>query len=148
MGIPRHRQTLPAAPAPCADVAFPAVDDELLKTLPAVLRAVVRALGFGRAREWLAVHGGVNVSVPAWRTQALGLSADELARLRTALAPHLSAAGRVWMPKADKLFQRVRDAQIRKDTASIKTLAHRYGLSSRHICNIRREDDDGQGDLF
>lgn len=150
MGIPRHRQTLPAAPATSAELGFPAVDEELLKTLPAVLRAVVRALGFGRAKEWLMEKGGVNVSIPAWRTQALGLTADELTRLRATLAPHLDAAGRVWMPKADKLFIRVRDAQIRKDrpAASIKMLAHRNRLSSRHILNICREDDDCQFDLF
>ena len=93
MGYPRHRQTLPAVPTPEREDSFPAVDEELLKTLPPVLRAVVRALGFGRAREWLADHGGVNVSIPAYRTQALGLEPDELARLRITLARrnHLSS---------------------------------------------------------
>lgn len=147
MGKPRHRQILPAAPSAESAGQYPAVDDDLLKTLPPVLRAVVRALGFGRAKEWLTDHGGINVTVPARRTRALGLAADELARLRVTLAPHLDAAGRCWMPKADKLFIRVRDAQIRKDAASINALARRYHLSSRHICNIRREDDR-QGDLF
>lgn len=150
MGLPRQRQTLPAAPDLEREDSFPAVDDELLKTLPPVLRAVVRALGFGRAREWLADHGGVNVSIPTYRTQALGLEPDELARLRVTLAPHLDAAGRCWLPKADKLFIRVRDAQIRKDRnyASINTLARRNHLSSRQILNICREDDDRQFDLF
>ncbi len=150
MGYPRHRQTLPAVPAPERDDSFPAVDEELLKTLPPVLRAVVRALGFGRAREWLAEHGGVSVTIPAYRTQALNLSPDELARLRAMLAPHLDAAGRCWLPKADKLFIRVRDAQIRKDrsSASISTLARRNRLSDRQILNICREGDDRQFDLF
>lgn len=150
MGIPRHRQTLPAALSTESGGSYPEVDEELLKTLPAVLRAVVRALGFGRAREWLADHGGVNVSIPTRRTQALGLEPDELARLRVTLAPHLDAAGRCWMPKADKLFIRVRDAQIRKDKshASINALARRHSLSSRHILNICREGDERQFDLF
>ncbi len=150
MGLPRQRQTLPAAPDLEREDSFPAVDEELLKTLPPVLRAVVRALGFGRAREWLSDHGGVNVSIPAYRTQALGLEPDELARLRMTLAPHLDAAGRCWMPKADKLFIRVRDAQIRKDRmhSSINSLARRERLSSRQILNICREDDDRQYDLF
>lgn len=150
MGLPRQRQTLPAAPDLEREDSFPAVDEELLKTLPPVLRAVVRALGFGRAREWLSDHGGVNVSIPAYRTQALGLEPDELARLRVTLAPHLDAAGRCWMPKADKLFIRVRDAQIRKDRmhSSINSLARRERLSSRQILNICREDDDRQYDLF
>ncbi|BCB28426.1 hypothetical protein SKTS_33120 [Sulfurimicrobium lacus] len=150
MGIPRHRRNLPAAPQPEDAASFPAVDDELLRTLPPLLRAVVRALGFGRAREWLAEHGGVNVTLPARRTQALLLEADELARLRHTLAPHLDAAGRCWMPKADKLFIRVRDAQIRKDrpATSVNALARRENLSSRQILNICREDDERQFDLF
>lgn len=150
MGFPRHRQVLPAAAAPQPEDSFPVVDEELLKTLPPVLRAVVRALGFGRARAWLSDHGGVNVSIPAYRTHALGLEQDELARLRITLAPHLDAAGRCWMPKADKLFNRVRDAQIRKEHihTSINTLARRHHLSSRHIVNICRDDDDRQFDLF
>ncbi|KLT21374.1 DNA-binding protein [Ralstonia solanacearum] len=130
--------------------AYPAVDEDLLRTLPPVLRAVVRALGYGRARDWLTHHGGVNVSIPQYRTHALGLEADELARLRTTLAPHLDSDGRCWLPKADKLFIRVRDAQIRKDrhNASINALARRHHLSSRQIVNICREDDDRQLDLF
>ncbi|HTH40456.1 MAG TPA: hypothetical protein VL968_06680 [Rhodocyclaceae bacterium] len=150
MGRPRQRQTLSPVPTPESENSFPSVDEELLKTLPAVLRAVVRALGFGRAREWLLDHGGVNVSVPAYRTQALGLEPDELARLRQTLKPHLDAAGRCWMPKADKLFLRVRDAQIRKDktSTSINMLARRNNLSSRQILNICREDDERQFDLF
>ncbi|WP_416242755.1 hypothetical protein ACLSSQ_11640 [Azospira sp. APE16] len=150
MGQPRQRQTLPVDPAVDQVDSFPAVDEELLKTLPPVLRAVVRALGFGRAREWLADHGGVNVTIPAFRTIALNLEPDELVRLRATLAPHLDAAGRCCLPKADKLFIRVRDAQIRKDRAStsINTLARRNRLSSRQILNICREDDDRQFDLF
>jgi len=148
MGRLRHPQPRPAAPEYRGE--WPGVDEELLKTLPTVLRAVVRALGFGRAREWLADHGGVNVSVPTHRTHALGLDANELARLRVTLAPHLDDAGRCWMPKPDKLFIRVRDVQIKRErfNASINTLAHRHRLSSRHILNICREDDDGQFDLF
>jgi hypothetical protein len=130
--------------------AYPPVDEELLKTLPPVLRAVVRALGFGRARAWLADHGGINAAIPLYRTEALGLTREELARLRQMLAPHLDAAGRLWLPKADKLFQRVRDAQIRKDRhhTSINTLARRNNLSSRQILNICRETDDRQFTLF
>ncbi|NTZ82388.1 DNA-binding protein [Burkholderia metallica] len=129
---------------------YPNVDDELLKTLPPVLRAIVRALGFGRAREWLTHHGGVNVTIPIYRTRALHLEPDELARLREMLAPHLDADGRCTLPKADKLFIRVRDAQIRKDRsdASITSLARRHHLSSRQIVNICREVDERQMDLF
>lgn len=150
MGVPRQRQTLPAAPNLERADSFPAVDEELLKTLPPVLRAVVRALGFTRAREWLANHGGVNVVIPARRSHALGLDADELARLRVTLARHLDAAGRCWLPKADKLFIRVRDAQIRKDRmhTSISNLARHHRLTSRQILNICRESDDRQYDLF
>ena len=62
----------------------------------------------------------------------------------------MDAAGRVWMPKADKLFNRARDTQIRKERrhTSISALARAHDLSSRHILNICREDDDRQFDLF
>jgi len=126
------------------------VDEELLRTLPPVLRAVVQALGFGRARDFLSEHGGVNVSIPRHRSRVLALTRVELFRLRAELAPHMDAAGRVWLPKADKLFIRVRDAQIRRDRrhTSIRMLARQNHLSSRQILNICREDDDRQFCLF
>lgn len=129
---------------------WPAVDAELLRTLPPVLVAVVRALGFGRAKSFLVKHGGVNVYVPKLRSAGLGLEREELFRLRETLKCHMDSAGRVWMPKPDKLFIRVRDAQIRKDRlrTSINSLAHQNHLSSRHIQNICREGDDRQFDLF
>lgn len=135
---------------PTRPLSWPAVDDELLRSLPPVLRGVVTALGFMRARAFLSAHGGVNVCIPKHRATALGLDADELARLRQALTLHMDAAGRVWMPKADKLFQRARDAQIRHDrkTTSIASLARTHDLSSKQICNICREGDERQFDLF
>lgn len=144
-----HRPPLPSAPA-VEPIDWPVVDEELLKVLPAVLRAVVRALGYGRARDWLVEHGGVNVSVPARRTTALGLEPGELARLRAALAPHLDDNGRVAMPKPDKLFQIARNAQIRRDrdSTSLAALARKNRLTSRMILNICREGDDRQADLF
>lgn len=136
--------------APTQNMIWPAVDPELLRTLPPVLGAVVRALGFGRAKAFLVDHGGVNVCIPKFRSSSLGLDKDELARLRETLAPHMDAAGRVWMPKPDKLFIRVRDAQIKREkySASINGQARQYRLSSRQIQNIRRETDDRQADLF
>lgn len=148
MGRPRHSHKTRVVPEYVGD--WPAVDDELLRTLPPVLRAVVRALGFGRAREWLIDHGGVNVTLPSRSVYAQGLEPDELARMRVTLAPHTDETGRCWMPKADKLFIRVRDAHIKQERnhASINTLARRHRLSSRQILNICREGDDRQFDLF
>lgn len=141
---------VPADHQPAKPLAWPAIDDGLLRTLPPVLRGVVMALGFMRAREFLGAHGGVNVSIPKHQSTALGLASDELARLRQALVLHMDAAGRVWMPKADKLFKRARDTQIRKDRAntSISALARAHDLSSKQICNICRETDERQFDLF
>lgn len=141
---------VPPDHAPATEPEWPAVDEALLRTLPPVLRGVVGALGFVRAREFLVAHGGVNVVIPRQRTAALGLAPDELARLRKMLVVHMDAAGRVWMPKADKLFQRARDTQIRKDRQhhSIAALARAHNLSSKQICNICREWDERQFDLF
>ena len=130
---------------------WPEVDQSLLATLPPVLKAVVRALGFIRAQEWLRDHGGVNVHIPKLKTTALGLSADELPRLREALKPHLDANDRVSMPKADKLMQVHRNAAIiaTAHRESIARQARLYDLSSRQITNIRRQADIGhQLDLF
>ncbi|MDD2722222.1 MAG: hypothetical protein PHH47_13040 [Gallionella sp.] len=129
---------------------WPAVNPELLRSLPPVLAAVVRALGFGRAGEFLMEHGGVNVTIPKRRSTALQVEAGELQLLRETLAPHMDAAGRVWLPKPDKLFQRVRNEQIRRDKyhTSINSQARQHRLSSRQIQNIRREGDDRQFDLF
>lgn len=131
---------------------WPAVDASLIALLPPVLKAVVRALGYVRAREWLDTHGGVNVNIPSYKDAALDLQPDELARLRETLAQHMDAAGRVWMPKPDKLWQLARNASIRAcaDQASIRDQAFQYRLSSRQITNIRRESnsDDGQLGLF
>ncbi|MDR2014748.1 MAG: hypothetical protein LBP99_03885, partial [Azoarcus sp.] len=83
-----------------AAARLPAVNDELLRTLPPVLRAVVRALGLMRAQEWLRDYGGVTINLPQYRTGALSLSPVELEAMRATLAPHLDADGRFWSPKA------------------------------------------------
>lgn len=132
---------------------WPTVDAELLALLPPVLKAVVKALGYLRARDWLELRGSVNVNIPAHKEEALDLSADELARLRHTLAPHMDAAGRVWMPKPDKLWQLSRNAAIcaTVSSQSISHQARQYRLSSRQITNIRREGSAGseeQMDLF
>lgn len=128
------------------------VDAELLTTLPPVLRAVVKALGFVRAKEWLQDHGGVNVNIPFHKDRALDLEPDELDRMRIALAPHMDAAGRVWMTKADKLLQLSRNVCIQRGKLreSIREQARAYGLSSRMITIIRNDcdDDKQQFDLF
>lgn len=137
-------------PQPHIHHHWPYVDEDLLPTLPVVLRAVVKALGFGRAQQWLQDHGGVNVCIPQFREQAMDLEPDELARMRDVLAPHMDSVGRVTLPKADKLFIKVRNTQIRKDRgrSTIDALARGYSLTSRQIKNICREGDDRQYDLF
>lgn len=60
---------------------LPAVDEELLGNFPPVVRAVVKALGFVRARDFLSEHGGVNQHIPQYKSHALGLTDEELANL-------------------------------------------------------------------
>lgn len=135
---------------PAHNFEYPSVDEALLRSFPPVLHAVVRALGYTRARDFLHHHGGVNVSIPKHRSHALGLQPDELNRLRHTLADHLDANGRVTLPKADKLIIRVRNTQIRHEQKhfSIRQLARQHQLCSRQIQNICREGDDRQLDLF
>lgn len=132
---------------------FPEVDQSLLSTLPPVLRAIVKALGFARAQEWLRLHGGVNINLPQHFTHTLGLSNDELQRMRVTLAPHLDENGRFYCPKIDKLWIRHRNAAIvaNKDWQSGAKQARAYLLSIRQITNIRRQADSAdmqQVDLF
>jgi hypothetical protein len=127
----RAPKPMPTVPAN----AWPRVDDALLRTLPPVLRGVVRALGFGRARTFLELHGGTPVYMPKARSSKLELNQSEFARLREALAPHLSAAGFVCLPKADKLFMRARNEQMRQErhSHSVAELAKRYSLTTRQV---------------
>lgn len=135
-------------PAPAATP--PVVDEELLKVLPPIIKGVVRALGFARARWWLGEYGGVAQHIPKFKGAALGLDTTELERLRTQLKRHIDANGRIDLPKADKLFQLSRDAHIRNERrgTSERMLARRYNLCARQIRNIYREGDDDQLDLF
>lgn len=131
---------------------FPDVDQSLLDTLPPVLRAIVQALGYARASDWLRLHGGVNINLPQHYTQALGLSDEELKRMRVTLAPHLDSNGRFYCPKIDKLWIKHRNAAIvaNADWQSGSKQARAYLLSIRQISNIRRqaENADVQVDLF
>jgi Mor family transcriptional regulator len=139
-------------PAP-APAPFRAADEDLLKILPPVLRAAVRALGAAKAQEWLADYGGRNLYIPKRGHLGIGLRADELARLNAALAPHLDGCRRVTLPKADKLLAYWRNAALRRDRErySLAELAIHYRLTVRHVQNILNEDggiESTQGSLF
>ncbi|MDT4328533.1 hypothetical protein ACQE3D_10705 [Methylomonas sp. MS20] len=131
---------------------FPDVAPEQLANLPPVLRAIVRALGYARAQEWLSAWGGLVINLPKRHSTALGLADDELERLNETLAPHLDAARRISVPKIDKLWQRHRNAIINaeKHWQSAAHQARAFHLTTRQITNIRRqgEDDDRQMSLF
>lgn len=135
---PVHRA---AKPVDAADLRWPRVDDDALRTLPPVLRACVKALGWGRARDFLGLFGGQVVFVPAVKTAAMGLSPGELQRLRLVLEPHLSHTRCVAMPKADKLFLRWRDEEFARDMHHMTTaeLARKYKLTTRHVLNLKRQ---------
>ncbi|MDT4329771.1 hypothetical protein RPD76_07605 [Methylomonas sp. MV1] len=122
---------------------FPDVSPQQLANLPPVLRAVVRALGYGRAQEWLQAWGGLVINLPKHHTTVLGLGDDELARLRVTLAPHLDSNDRISVPKLDKLWQRHRNAVINaeKDWQSARHQARAFHLTERQVRNIRRDGD-------
>lgn len=150
MSAPRHT-TPRAAPPEIPEADWPVVEEGVLRLLPPVLKAVVKALGYVRGREWLLDYGGLPVRIPHLKRTALDLAEGELARLRVTLAPHLDDDGRVCLPKADRLLRLTRNASIQaeKHHQSITAQARMYRLSTRQIVNIRRQDgDDQQGRLF
>lgn len=118
-----------------------AAENELLTSLPPVLRAVVKALGLPRAKEFLAEKGGRSMSISKFHTTSLDLSPDELEAMNKCLANHMDALGRISMPKVDKLRIFERNVKIREDRErmSINDLASHYRLSSRQIVNICRD---------
>lgn len=127
-----------------ADLHWPPVDEEALQPLPPVLRAMVKALGFGRASVFLQEYGGLPFTLPKLKDSKMGLMPDELERLRVTLKPHLDADNRIALPKADKLLAYVRDQEIikHKDTDSIVKQARQYHLTTRHVLNIRGQHND------
>jgi hypothetical protein len=112
-----------------------------MRSLPPVLRACVKALGWGRARDFLTAWGGQPVFIPAVKGQAMGLGAEELKRLRLTLEPYLSSTRVVALPKADKLFLRWRDEEFARDMYDMTNveLARKYKLTTRHVLNLKRQ---------
>lgn len=119
---------------------FSAAETQFVNSLPPILKAVAKALGLVRAKEFLVEHGGTNMNIPKYRASNKGLSQEELEALNKNLENHMDYSGRIWMPKADKFFIYERNVQIRKDkeSTSISELAKRYRLSSKQIMNICR----------
>lgn len=127
---------------------WPAVDEELLRGLPPITRGVVKALGIAGAGKFLVAHGGKGTYIPKHKSASLGLTDDELVRLRITLVNHIDADNKVELPKVDRLFRQARNLQIRRDreNASLPEMASCYSLTRRQITNIVREGD--QLDLF
>lgn len=125
---------------------WPAVDDDLMRRLPPVLRAVVRALGFGRAREFLESRGGAPLWIPVQKEEALGLAADEMQRLKVVLEPHLTENRRVTLPKADKMFNHYRNEQIMRErgTLTVREIAKAHGLTTRQVLNIFSQNEGAE----
>lgn len=131
---------------------WPDVPDNILKMLPPVLRAIVRALGISRATCWLKTYGGIYIYLPKIAAYALELTREEIIRMQIALEPHVSAKRIVTIPKADKILAHIRNEQIRADrkNLSLSALARRNNLTTRHIINICNSKPDSvtQAELF
>lgn len=67
----------------------PSIDENLLKQLPPVLRAVVKALGFCRAKKFLEEYGGTPIRIRG----AIGLSPKEIDNLEKELKLHIIGTG-------------------------------------------------------
>ena len=136
-------------------------DPKLLASLHPVLRAIVVALGIARTEAFLMRHGGTFVKLPKTDGRRLDLSDKELAALRHQLhqarldkhlPSHLSHDDCISLPKADKLFLKYRNDEmrlLRGQQVTLNQLAVRFNLTSRQVQNILRGGERvEQGDLF
>lgn len=128
----------------------PSIDENLLKQLPPVLRAVVKALGFCRAKKFLEEYGGTPIRIRG----AIGLSPKEIDNLEKELKLHIIGTGVIFLPKADKLLTKIRNDQIRlnRKNMTLSELARQNQLTTRHVLNICRfnkiTDKNSQATLF
>ncbi len=105
------------------------------RSLPPVTRLIVEAIGWEQATSLLEAYGGR----PVYLGPRLGLSEGQLKALQRALDCHLGADNRLCLPKADKLFIRLRDERIRQlrgQGLSYPDLSRRFRLTTRHLMNI------------
>lgn len=123
------------------DLHWPEVDEEVLQKLPSVtvLRAIVKALGFGRAIAFLREYGGIPFNLPVIKNSKMGLMPDEIARLRITLKPYMDIKHRIALPKADKLLAHIRNQEIinHRESESLITQALKYNLTTRQVINLR-----------
>ncbi|WP_051278450.1 Mor transcription activator family protein [Solimonas flava] len=127
-----------------------------LAPLPPMLRRLVRALGLPATLQLLEARGGTRFYLGGERGRRDRHVLADIIGKEAAEAFYREFGGvpEVTLPKADKIVQQTRDAQIRADTEhSLMELAVMYRLTSRQVQNIRRGHDarewqDRQPDLF
>ena len=125
------------------------ITDDLLKSMPPILRGIIKALGLKKAQMLLMRFGGTTIVIPKTHSKKLGLSEEDLLALHRELDKHLTN-DRITLPKVDKIFIGLRNLEIlnARHEKSLSELALEYGLCVRHIQNICRKDDSSQIDLF
>lgn len=123
--------------------------DDLLKSMPPILKGIIKALGLKKAQMFLMRFGGTTIVVPKTHSQKLGLSTEDLQALHTQLEKHI-IDDRITLPKVDKIFIGLRNLEIieKRHEKSLSELAIDYGLCVRHIQNICRKNESEQTDLF
>lgn len=123
--------------------------DDLLKSMPPILRGIIKALGLKKAQMLLMRFGGTTITIPKVHSKKLGLSTDDLQALHKELDKHIHN-DHITLPKVDKIFIGLRNLEIiaQRHEKSLTELALEYGLCIRHIQNICRKDESSQVDLF
>ncbi len=124
-----------------------------LAALPLQLRKLCAGLGVANTVRLLDVHGGTRLYIPKGAGGGLAelLGAGGLSALQTEFEP----GSFVWLPMPGKIVAQLRNRQIRLEHArgdSHKTLAVRYGRTSRQVVNIlaagREPADAAENSLF
>lgn len=118
------------------------------RTMPTQVRRMIRAIGLPATMCLLRWRGGRRLFLPR------GPERTELAQVLTreqvqALLAEFTDQPWIDVPKPDKLWLAIRDAQIRAEHeagASLQQLADRYGLTARRVLMIVTESQSAQPD--
>jgi hypothetical protein len=112
---------------------------DIFNTLPASVQDLVKLIGMEDTRKLLSLYGGMRKYIPSGRSQNTNLE-NILSRPSFEAICREYGGDTIELPKVDSLVRAERDLEIFLQSSrgvSRKDLSKAYGLTIRHIGNIR-----------